>query len=63
MVLGYKISMMAEQIIRHIGGDKVNGECLVLSVGPRHALYASSVDMSLGTTCTATCMTPAFSSS
>jgi hypothetical protein len=55
--------MMAEQIIGHIRGDKVNGDCLVLSVGHRHALYESSADMFLGTTCTATCMTPAFLSS
>jgi hypothetical protein len=61
IVLGNDILMVAEQIIGHIRGDKVNGDCLVLSVGPRHALYATSVDMSLSTTCTATCMTPAYS--
>lgn len=54
--------MMAEQIVGHILGDKVNGDCLVLSVGSRYALYESRVDMSPGTMCTATCMTPAFSS-
>ena len=39
--------MMAEQIIGHIRGDKVDGDCLVLSVGHRHALYESNADMFL----------------
>jgi len=54
---------MAEQIVGHNCGEKFNGDCLVLSVGPRHAYYENIIDMSLGTTCNATCMTPAFSSS
>jgi len=54
---------MAEQIIRHNCGEKFNGDCLVLSVGLRHVFFENSMYMSLGKTCTVTCLTSAFSSS